>query len=59
MIQQICLSRNRVKEQPDFNMPLELLINAADYQAFEKEIRLLFDRESVERIKKAKAGLGA
>lgn len=56
MIQQICLTRRKKQEGPlDFNQPLELIVNARDYRRFEKLIEILFDKESVERIRKLKA----
>lgn len=58
MIQQICLTRHKKQEGwLDFNQPLELIVNARDYRKFEKLIAILFDTESVERIKKIKAQL--
>ena len=55
MIQQICLSSTKSHEHVNFDEPIELMINAKDYNKFEKIISLLFDEESVRRIKKIKA----
>lgn len=63
MIQQIYLSKSSGREQlqrcfgrgtPDFDKPMELLMNVEDYPQFEKTIRLLFDKKSVEAIKRSK-----
>ena len=54
MIQQICLSRMKAHYHVDFDQPIELVIKAKDCVKFEKAIRVLFDLESIRRIKKAK-----
>ena len=57
MIQQICISNRKALLRPVFDQPMELVIKAEDLANFEKEIRLLFDKESVLRIKRASSQL--
>ena len=52
MIQQICLTTSRARNLPDFDEPLELVMNPKDRGRFKKIIELLFDKESVQRIMK-------
>jgi hypothetical protein len=57
MIQQVCLSEAKAKIEVNFDEPIELVFNVKDYNKFEKIITVLFDQESVERIRKVKSRL--
>ena len=57
MIQQICLNRVTPHSHVDFDKPMELFINAQDYAKFEKAITVLFDEDSIKRIKKARTAV--
>ncbi|MBF0489941.1 MAG: hypothetical protein HQL15_04910 [Candidatus Omnitrophica bacterium] len=57
MIQQICLSRNKTQYEVNLDQPIELVIKVEDYARFKDIIKLLFDKDSIKRIKKVKSAL--